>query len=214
MSTLFQHLWGFSSVQNSRARYKMCRCDFRDHVWTLFPLKDRKTKEKCTTPPGVVVLYVLSRARAHSLQPPLCGSVRRLLSTHLVKVCREISTEISGLGPREKFNVCLACASCSANENTTIPRSYSLWIRRHKARNISSSGNDKSWNWRADETIREIIIFRTESMRVWNVSSSFYWVIFFSRSRLFCQISIKQYFFPTREANDKNKLKNCDKIDN
>ena len=46
-----------------------------------------------------------------SLFNPLCRSFHWFSTTHLVKVYREASTEFPGLGPREKFNMRLSCAS-------------------------------------------------------------------------------------------------------
>lgn len=96
-------------MKYSHTRYKLRRCDSRDHVWTLFLLRDRKTKENAY--PGDPPFSLTDSFFRASLFNPLCRSFHWLSTTHLVKVYREASTEFPGLGPREKFNMRLSCAS-------------------------------------------------------------------------------------------------------
>jgi len=102
---------GLSDVKYSHTRYKLRRCDSRDRVWTLLSLRDRNTKENAY--PGGLPFCSLSLSLSLSPSFPLrpLMQIHWLSTTHLVKVYREASTEFPGLGPREKFNMRLSCAS-------------------------------------------------------------------------------------------------------
>jgi len=114
-------------IQNSCAWYKLRGYDFRDLVWTLFPLKGRR---KCTpwgpsSPPSL--FRSLVRSLAHAAFPLYSISLQRLSTTHLMKVNRESSTEFSAQisRPREKFNMHLPHAC----QSRRVQKSYSPRVK-------------------------------------------------------------------------------------
>jgi len=148
-------------VKYSHTRYKLRRCDSRDRVWTLFLLRDRKTKENAyprgrpslfpSRIPFRPLMQIVPLAFNYASRESLPGDFDRIFRP-------QASWEIQH-APLVRHSRVRVLSRTSVREKLFAEGRHET-IRRHKARNINDYENDESWNWQTK--LRETIPIRCQ----------------------------------------------------